>query len=40
MKLTADFHTHTKYSHGKGSVLENALVAKRENKEYNNNELL
>lgn len=28
MKLTADFHTHTPYSHGKGTVLENALRAK------------
>lgn len=28
MKLTADFHTHTRYSHGKGSVLENATAAK------------
>ncbi len=28
MILTADYHTHTKYSHGKGSVLDNAMVAK------------
>ena len=28
MKLTADFHTHTPYSHGKGTVLENTLRAK------------
>ncbi len=28
MKLTADFHTHTPYSHGKGTVLENAVRAK------------
>ncbi len=28
MVLTADYHTHTTYSHGKNSVLENALVAK------------
>lgn len=28
MILTADYHTHTTYSHGKGSVLDNALVAK------------
>ncbi|MGN1077657.1 MAG: PHP domain-containing protein [Candidatus Gallimonas sp.] len=28
MKLTADFHTHTPYSHGKGTVMENALRAK------------
>lgn len=27
MLLTADFHTHTTYSHGKGSVMENAQVA-------------
>lgn len=28
MILTADYHTHTKYSHGKGTVLENAIRAK------------
>ena len=28
MELTADYHTHTPYSHGKGSVLENAERAK------------
>lgn len=28
MQLTADFHTHTTYSHGKGNVMENAQVAK------------
>lgn len=28
MKLTADFHTHTPYSHGKNTVLENAERAK------------
>lgn len=28
MILTADFHTHTKFSHGKGTILENALSAK------------
>ena len=28
MILTADYHTHTKYSHGKSSVLENAIWAK------------
>lgn len=28
MNLTADFHTHTPYSHGKGTVLENAARAK------------
>ena len=28
MNLTADFHTHTTYSHGKGTVLQNAIVAK------------
>ena len=27
MKLTADYHTHTKYSHGKGTVYDNAKVA-------------
>ena len=29
MKLTADYHTHTPYSHGKNTVEENALAAKR-----------
>ncbi len=28
MILTGDYHTHTKYSHGKNTVLENALRAK------------
>ena len=28
MILTADYHTHTKYSHGKGSVMDNAKIAK------------
>ena len=28
MILTADYHTHTKYSHGKGTVLDNAISAK------------
>ena len=30
MKLTADYHTHTKYSDGKSTALENALRAKEE----------
>jgi len=28
MKLTADYHTHTVYSHGKGEVIDNAKEAK------------
>ncbi len=28
MKLTADYHTHTTFSHGKGSILDNAISAK------------
>lgn len=28
MKLTADYHTHTTFSHGKGSILDNAIKAK------------
>ena len=28
MQLTGDYHTHTVYSHGSGTVLENALQAK------------
>ena len=28
MILTSDYHTHTKFSHGKGSVKENAIRAK------------
>ena len=27
LKITADYHTHTTYSHGKGSIADNALVA-------------
>ena len=29
MILTADYHTHTPYSHGKNTVLENAQAAKK-----------
>lgn len=29
MILTADYHTHTTYSHGKGSVLDNAIQAEK-----------
>lgn len=29
IKLIADYHTHTTYSHGKGSILDNVLVARR-----------
>lgn len=29
MKLTADYHTHTPYSHGKNTVLENAKAAEK-----------
>jgi len=29
LKLIADYHTHTLYSHGTGSVLDNAAAAKR-----------
>lgn len=29
MILTADYHTHTPYSHGKNTVLENAVAAKK-----------
>ncbi len=28
MRLTADYHTHTVFSHGKGQIIDNALVAK------------
>ena len=31
MKITADYHTHTIFSHGKGTILENALQAKNMN---------
>ena len=30
MILTADYHTHTKYSHGKGTVMENSLEAEKQ----------
>ena len=28
MEIKFDFHTHTKYSHGKGTILQNAISAK------------
>ena len=28
MILTSDYHTHTVFSHGKGNIIDNALVAK------------
>lgn len=31
MILTADYHTHTPYSHGKNTVLENVMAAKKLN---------
>ncbi len=31
MILTADYHTHTPYSHGKNTVLQNAVAAKKLN---------
>lgn len=34
MILTADYHTHTKYSHGKGTILQNAYMAKEKNLSY------
>lgn len=33
LNLTADYHTHTTYSHGKGSVADNAKVASQKNLE-------
>lgn len=32
--ITSDFHTHTTYSHGTGSVLDNALVAQQKGLDY------
>ena len=29
MKITADYHTHTRYSHGSGTVADNAAAADR-----------
>ena len=28
MILTADYHTHTVFSHGKGKIIDNAIIAK------------
>ena len=28
MKIIADYHTHTKYSHGKGTILDNVISAR------------
>jgi putative hydrolase len=27
--IFGDYHTHTPYSHGKGTILENAMIAKQ-----------
>ncbi|MDD3839888.1 MAG: PHP domain-containing protein [Clostridia bacterium] len=29
MKIFADYHTHTRYSHGKGTIRDNVLVARK-----------
>jgi putative hydrolase len=29
IKLYADYHTHTKYSHGKGTIMDNVMAARR-----------
>ncbi|SJZ81817.1 PHP domain-containing protein [Garciella nitratireducens] len=29
MKIIADYHTHTIYSHGKGSIMDNVMIAKK-----------
>lgn len=29
MKIIADYHTHTRYSHGKGTILDNVISAKK-----------
>ena len=29
IKLFADYHTHTRYSHGKGTILDNVVAARR-----------
>ncbi len=34
MKITADYHTHTIFSHGKGTILENAKSAKEMGLQY------
>ncbi|MDE6188680.1 MAG: PHP domain-containing protein [Clostridia bacterium] len=34
IKITADYHSHTTYSHGKGSVADNARVASQKGLDY------
>lgn len=33
-KINSDFHTHTKYSHGKGTIFDNFKIAKSKNLDY------